>query len=257
VTRYYFNGELVEGDLSVPPDAPALRLGLGVFDTVLWREGQAMHLERHLRRMTEAGQHLGIQPPADDHRQAICSLLQSSPLASHEARVNLHWLVLNTGAPTVLMVRATEYIPPDGTAGVDLTLYPGVQESHLAVFKTHSSAHYHLASQYAAERGFFDAVLVDSRGKVLEASRGTLVIRRGGRLVVPDSKRRMRSMSLEILSEHVVVNEGEMAYGDLRKSDCCFYLNSLVGALTVQRVDDAMLTADLDAAREYSRWIRG
>ncbi len=255
--RYYLDGELMEGDLRVPPDAPVLRLGLGGFDTVLWREGQPMHLERHLRRMEEAGRHLGIHPPADDHRQAVCSLLRSSSLARREARVNLHWLVLNTGEPAVLMVRASEYIPPDSRAAVALTLYPEVQESHLAGFKTHSSAHYHLACRYAAARGSFDAVLVSSTGEMLEASRGTLVFRRRGRLVVPDSKLRMRSISLEVLSEHVLVTEGATACGDLCESDSCFYLNSLVGAIAVQRVDDARLTADVDAAREFGRWIRG
>lgn len=116
------------------------------------------------------------------------------------------------------------------------------------------------AHRDATDAGYDDQVLVTAGGAVSETVFATLVVARGGELIVPDAPR-LDSVTLAVLRENSgrPVRVGTVTASHLLAAPAVFTLSSLHGVRVVERVNDASyqpnpqlrasLQATLDAAR--------
>jgi len=122
-------------------------------------------------------------------------------------------------------------------------------EPGLPRLKILAAPHAVLARREAARRGADDALLVDRRGRVVEATSATVLVARGGRLVTPPLSDGIlpgvtRSIVLAWAQEAgVACEEASLYLGDVRGADEILLASSVAGVLPARAVDGRELPA--------------
>ncbi|MFM8838271.1 MAG: aminotransferase class IV, partial [Bacteroidota bacterium] len=167
-----------------------LRYGDGFFDTMLMLNGKPVWSHAHWERMVNAAKKIDVSWPNLDS-----ILSEGDPYASWLQEIQEKWD--KAGRPTVARARTVVWRLGDGD------YFPTTSEfdSHVRVdsfephankefslgpstivqcppmtpwFKSLSAMPYILAAKYARDRGWDDALLMDSHGKFIESSRSNL-----------------------------------------------------------------------------------
>lgn len=252
----WWDSEGVQQAIALGPEAPGLLYGAGVFETLLVRDGQPIHLRPHLARMKSSMEYLGFVFPSQAPFEAIIGdLAQRSGLTIGESRLSIRSLVVEPTKPVSLLFRLTPYTVPNASDGIELGIFPMRHQSHLARHKTNNYLHPWLAWHGRLE-GCFDRLLLGLQEQVLEAARGALLFARDGEWLVSDPTWRLPSIALSLASEGLVVTERDIRLDEIDEEWSCFYLNSLVGCLAVSRIGDRRLTLDVDLAALFSAKVR-
>ena len=108
------------------------------------------------------------------------------------------------------------------------------------------------AYQKAAARGYDEALLVNAKGHVLEASRANLFIARANILLTPplscgclDGITRGRVIQ-EAVQQGIAVREENLTVRDIINSDGAFVTNALIGLMPLASIDGRVLTMNQD-----------
>src|SRR5690606_7573280 len=92
VSCVWCNGEFVEGPLAVSASDRGLTNGLGLFETLLARDGRPVVLEMHLERMRNGAERLGWRTEGLHStliEEAIRGLLEKRDLKHGRARIRI------------------------------------------------------------------------------------------------------------------------------------------------------------------------
>ena len=191
-----FNGELIG------PETPVatvfnrgLRYGDGLFETMLWN-GELIHnMDFHLDRLFKGLEVLQFDLSGGFDRklimEEIAGLCKNNSL-SIPARVRLN--VFREDGPTLLPLRnkplfliETSAIDTEIPAPLRVTLYKAETKPTgiLSNLKTNNYLLNVLAAQYAKESGYDDAIILNSRGNICEASSSNLFMVQKGILFTP------------------------------------------------------------------------
>lgn len=205
---FWLNGEWVPAQQAMLPCAAAgTLLGWGCFTTAGVWNGRVFALDRHLARLRRDAARLDVAVNYEDEvlEAALTSLLARNGIADGIARLTAtrrgdgRWHN-DDGSDLLLMAlpRAAhnELLDPGGaanaefvptTAGLRLAISPFRIEARraLAGIKATSYGDYQMAWREAAQRGFDEAVLLNSRGALCECARANLFWMRGGELHTP------------------------------------------------------------------------
>ncbi len=205
---FWLNGEWVPAQQAMLPCAAAgTLLGWGCFTTAGVWNGQVFALDRHLARLRRDAGRLDVTVNyADDVLEAaLASLLARNGIADGIARLTAtrrgdgRW---HTGNASDLLLmalpRAANREPflsggasnaelRGEAAGLRLAISPFRIEARrpLAGIKATSYGDYQMAWREAAQRGFDEAVLLNSRDALCECARANLFWARGGALYSP------------------------------------------------------------------------
>lgn len=160
---------------------------IGLFETILVRQGKAQHLEHHLNRLTESAKTLGI--PCD-----VTTIAEAIELASSNCTVDMQYRLRLDLHPTgklshqispvsplpesVRIFWASDILPDPSQA----ILYSG---NVLLRHKVSSRNLYDQAWKFAESNGGFDAIFINEHGFVTEGGRTSIFIKSGDRWLTP------------------------------------------------------------------------
>lgn len=192
----WLNGALLPtGRAAVSPDDRGFTLGDGLFETVRVDGGQPAHLHRHLCRLRAGAALLGIAVRWSDDAlgRALADTIGANRLDTGSARLTLSrgpaprgLLPPADSLPTALVTVAGAAPAPVGPVHAILCTTTRRNEwSPLSRIKSLSYLDGVLARLQAAERGAGDALLLNTRGLLAEASAANLLVLRDGRLLTP------------------------------------------------------------------------
>ncbi len=242
----WIDGTLTPERAGLLVSGPAFRCGMGVFETVLYAHGRLVRFPRHIRRMLNSLEALGIPhalPHPLDLEGIVAQVLAANALKDFTARVNLFCYQDAPEGPASLCVAAAPHVPAP-EKGRSLATYPRAHCSHLCGHKTMANLHQRLAWDHARRAGADDALLQDEAGRVLETATANLVARDGDDFFTPATPFRLPGLTLEALSGLVQLREVEMTLPELLAMPYVYAVNSLIGIQTVIQIDDTPLEPD-------------
>jgi len=191
--KIWLNGALTT---DVLPDFDGLGFSLseGLTETIRAVGGRALHLNRHWRRLRAGAAVLEMHMPYGDGAlsAAVRDLLAGEGGGDAMVRLTLTrgptprgFLPPREGVPSVLIALAP--LPPQQTpAELVVSMVTRRNEySPLARIKTLSTLDSLLARQEAIRRGADDAILLNSQGRIAEASAANLFFLFGDEIVTP------------------------------------------------------------------------
>ena len=206
-----------------PPD-------FALLETMRWEGGVAL-LDRHLARLRRSADYFEV--PFDE--AAVRGRLEEveSELVPGEA----HRLRLTLDRHGDVHIDAG---PLDATPFRRAVIYPEPADPS-DPFQRHKTTHrpfYERALQWARERGFDEAILVNERGEVVEGTRTNVFLRRGGRLVTPP-------LSVGglggVYRAHLLATEGAaeevLTVADLHAADAVYLSNAVRGLSDITVAD--------------------
>lgn len=191
--KVWFNGELHDSDVTcISPMDRGFLLGDGLFETMAVRAGRVRRLDAHMARLAHGAEVIGLDLPALDLPAVFAETLQANGLEEAVLR-----LTVTRGAgprgilppaetrPSVL-VSAAPLPPPTAPARcIVASVTRRNEHSPLARVKSLAYLDNILARREAAARGADEAILLNTAGRVAEASIANLFVVQGGRLATP------------------------------------------------------------------------
>lgn len=193
-----------------------------LLETLALQDGVFQHVSAHLARMASSAKHFGFAWRRDAVQQTLTSLSEQHLTGSWRMRL----LLDAAGTP-----RAEAFASPATPATVRLQLAPGPllqASSEFVRHKTTRRAHY---ERFAPTNpAVFDTVLWNTRGEVIECTRGNIALLLDGRWVTPAAGCGL----LPGVGRAHWLAEGRMVeaivhLNDLQRVDAVAFINSLRG----------------------------
>ena len=190
--KLWLDGELVdEREARISSADHGLLVGDGVFETLRWYRGRAFALDGHLERLEAGALALSLRtPPLDDLASAAHAVIEANRLTDARMRITLTsgpgppGLRRGTGRGTAIVAAGPlEPWPPTATA--ILSRWHRDERSPLAGVKTISLVDHVLALNEARAEGAAEALLLNGRGELCEATTANVFCVRDGRVETP------------------------------------------------------------------------
>lgn len=240
-----FNGEIRHpGETRLSIQSDAVMYGAGIFETMrTYQQKFLPFLEAHLNRLNKSLAAVKIPCPYSKQQlgEMVSELVSEHPYALQRIK-----LVVNAEG---VFIQSNSLVD-ESIQGVRLMSYEGKRS--LAEHKTTSYLDCYLAWQHANEKGFDDALFVDTAGQVYESSRANLFWVKDGAIftrqneVLPGI---MRGFVIDHCDDVIQYKNGTL--NDLLDSDEVFITNSIKGILPVTRIDNCELN-NHDKAKNFS-----
>jgi branched-chain amino acid aminotransferase len=220
----------------------ALLVGQGVFETVRVSRSRPFALRRHLERLHRSAGLVGLSLPLDDDglRQACLDTIEA---AGTPEPVDGRLRITVTGGPEdgdpALFIAVTPAPRPTGPADVAVSPWPVNEHSPLAGAKTISRFDYRLAFDDARRRGADEAILLNTRGMLVEGSATNLFLVVAGRLSTPAlTTGCLPGVTRDLVTELVEVAErDDLTIDDLRLAPEAFLTSTTRGVQPITSVD--------------------
>ncbi|UEM03144.1 aminotransferase class IV [Skermanella rosea] len=193
--KIWLNGALTEADVArIDPADRGFTLGDGLFETIRVAAGRPCHLDRHLARLADGAAVLGIPLPMETPEIAagIASLLAETEWAEAAVRLTLTRGPAprglpppDTPRPTLLATAAPASPPPAPARAVIARSTCRNELSPLSRLKSLNYLDGILARREAVDRRADDALLLNTRGRLAEATVGNVFAVIDGVLMTP------------------------------------------------------------------------
>jgi branched-subunit amino acid aminotransferase/4-amino-4-deoxychorismate lyase len=259
VSWIWCNGSYLEGALAVSPSDRGLTHGLGVFETVLALDGQAVALDLHLARMRDGAERLGLDVGKLREVEilaAMSGLLERAGLAKGRGRVRLALSAgagdlrrLEAGNDTLLWMTATECPPSPESVALVTADFPRNERSPLSGIKCASYAENLIALDQARRAGADEALIYNTRGELCEAATANVFLVRDGEVLTPplSSGCLPGTMRARVMAR-IAVKEQSLTTADVATADEVFVTSATRGVVPVVRIDGRGLPAGPVAA---------
>jgi branched-chain amino acid aminotransferase len=190
--KVWLDGALVDDQAArVSASDHGFLVGDGVFDTLRVYRGRPFALGEHLARLRESATAMRIPMPASiDLEEATREVLEANELSEARMRITLTsgagppGLARGAGTPTVLIV-AVPITPWPPTATAVVSSLRRDQSSPLAGVKTISLAGSVIALAEARDAGADEALLLNARGELCEATTANVFLVHEGVATTP------------------------------------------------------------------------
>ena len=250
----------------VSPASAGVLYGWGVFTTLGVAAGRALAFERHWERLTAHAERAGV--PLDRGRevieQGLGELIERTGVAEGRARITLlrsgagPWQAKSAAGNDALIFVAPRASREQRPLAVTLSPHRINTSSPLVGIKSTAYFDHLLALEEARGRGFNEAIILNERGEVAEATAANVFWVRGGELYTPSLATGClagitRRLVLEAAEKRRMrVTEGSFALAMLGEADELFLTNSSwgvspVGELDIHRYGPAPIAARLAA----------
>ncbi len=237
----FLNGKFVNPEeANVSALSQGFLFGYGLFETMRSYQKRIVYFNQHMRRIMESSRLIGINPSysIDKIKAIINETVKLNGSCDNYVRLTL-W---KSDGQAGILVIVREYFPypfKKYMVGFRACVSKFVQEenSFLSGIKTTSRVMIELAYACAKEKKFDEAVILNSRGYIAEASRSNIFFVKGNELFTPSLacgclKGITRQAIFDLARErNIIVNEGEFTLNDLYNADEAFLTNSLMGVM--------------------------
>jgi branched-chain amino acid aminotransferase len=250
----WLNGQLVPAhEARVSPFDHGLLVGNGVFETLRVYDGVPFAWTRHHRRLVRSAAGLGLTAPGSQElRAAVDAVLSANGLTDGRVRLTLTGgpspvgSERGDGPPTVMVLAAPATPWPPS---VDVVMVPWTRNERGAVagLKTTSYAENVRALAYAREREAGEAIFLNTRGEVCEATGSNVFVVRDGAVLTPPAEAGCllgvtRALVLELCAENgIPAEETVLAPAALENAEEAFLTSSTREVQPVGRVDGRAL----------------
>jgi len=244
--KIHLNGELVDAAAArIAPDDRGLTLGDGLFETIAVTKGAPKRLPAHLDRLRMNAKALGIPMPFTDKRlqDMVGALIAANDLSEAALRITLtrgpgvRGLAPPDGATPTLLITSGERPPLDSVTLMVASCTRRNEHSPLARIKSLNYLDSILARQEAVAAGADDAVLLNTQGRVAEATAANIFLLVGGGLLTPPvSEGALPGIMRAEVIRLARAEERAVTVGDLEAASEMFLTNAL-GIRPVVRVN--------------------
>ena len=253
--QVYLNGAIVSiGQARISLLDYGFLFGYSLFETMRSYSGKIFLLDRHLERLAGSAAALSLPVKPIEWRRAVTEVLRANQLQDARVRLVLSAgpgnLVPDLGSCTgsTLCALAVPYLPPSNEVyergySVVISSLRRNSQSLVPGFKTSNFLESLLAKQEARRAGAEDALLLNDRGLVAEASSSNVFIAKAGRLLTP----RLGSGLLPGVTRAAILGLAgklaipaaavDLALQDLKEADEVFLSNSMIEIMPVSRID--------------------
>jgi branched-chain amino acid aminotransferase len=249
----WLNGRLIPSDEArIDPSDRGFTLGDGVFETICAHDGMPLHLARHLVRLVEGARILGIPVPHSETAlaMAIEDVLRANGLDRAAVRMTLSRGPAPRGVlpaddirPTLLITVGTL---PDALPPARVIVAQGVRRNEFSPLSRIKSLNYldsMLARREAAAAGADDALLLNTRGNLAEASAANLLLYVSGRWVTPAvADGALPGIARGLLLETGAAEEARIDTYYLKHAEAGVLINSL-GHRRIASIDGSVLNS--------------
>ncbi|MCF8256180.1 MAG: aminotransferase class IV [Flavobacteriales bacterium] len=245
----FWNGEMVPADAPVVgADSRAFRYGDGFFDTFRTRHGRPLFWDAHWHRIQQSARFLHLRLPSGLTSQAL--MLKTEELCSangaDHAMVRLQVWRSGRGlyrpetddsdwALQCNPLESPEFVLNDKGLMVGLHTACPVPPAPLGSHKTLNALPYVLAGIHCREKGWDDALLLDSDGRITEATSSNIILLKDRELLTPDLSKgglpgimRTQVMALARAAGYQV-SVGSVTDREMKWADECLLTNSVHG----------------------------
>lgn len=255
---------------SIPLNNRGLAYGDGFFETMLFRQGRCSLLNYHMARMCNTAKRLGFALSVSDVQQLISELLDSVVDDQQDQIIKLIITRESGGrgyrcadqADTEVFVQSFPYSVSLSAGVIEQGVKLRVCDIKLAIqpalagLKHLNRLENVLARNEWRSEEFYEGLLLDQNGLIIEATQSNIFFKIGQRWLTPELNQSgvagvMRSWLLENESS---LNERfhatTLSMDDLGKADACFICNSVQGVVPVQSIEkkDQRFSYQLDAS---------
>lgn len=242
----FIDGEfLLKDDIFLESMTPGVFEGRGVFETMRVENGQLWFLDRHLMRLRQGLRALNIrlnyttkELETNIHKVLVFNQLKNARLRLMAYQRNKSFGLAILALPRKVLTNQ------DYTCGYAVTSEPCTgRPSKYAYVKSLDYGRYRDAYHKAVMQGFQEALLVDPKGFVFEASRSNVFFVNDGVLHTPALSLGLldgitRRLVLECAKEHKIpVKTVKPKPADILNSDEVFLTNAIIGIMPVTRID--------------------
>jgi branched-chain amino acid aminotransferase len=241
----WLDGELTSDRTArINPADRGFTLGDGLFETMAVRSGEILRLEAHRTRFRKGCEVLGIAPPAADLKSAVDAVFTANNLADATIRLTFTRGPAARGLvpsgptqPTLLITASTLPGSPPPARCIIANVTRRNEHSPLARIKSISYLDNILARQEAMARGANEAILLNSAGRVAEATVSNIFVIKDGRIYTPPIEEGALPgvMRASVLAAFDVVQK-PLTVEDIATADGVFLTNSL-GIRTLASLD--------------------
>jgi branched-chain amino acid aminotransferase len=257
--KLWLNGALQAAESArIDPADRGFTLGDGVFETICVNAGQPLRLAQHLARFRAGAATLEISPVYDE--AAITAAIAEVIAANHLQNAALRLTLSRGPAPRgllpvfdqtpTLLITAADLPPPKPPArAIICTSTCRNEASPLSRIKSLNYLDSILALQEARRRGADEAILLNSQGRIAEASAANIfLIIQGNIRTPPVADGALPGIMRAALIARFGVIEASLTLADLRAAQAVF-LSTALGLRAVASIDEQELDLQNPALR--------
>lgn len=245
-----YNGTIVPGDMAIlNADNRGFRYGDGIFETMLYKDGEIRFLELHVARLQRSMQKIQLQKVSRFDAYFVKSttdeLIRKNKMVGQKVRVRL--IVFREGgglyAPEsnepafVLQVQRYEEPQRDKKVGLIVDLYTEHKKpfSDLSDLKSNNALIYVLAGLYKVNNKLDDVLILNQEGFLCEALTSNIFIYYEKTLYTPALNQAcidgvMRRVVVDIAAaEGIPVVEAQISPEIMKQADEIFCTNAVQG----------------------------
>ncbi len=242
---------LVDGRVAtvVPVTDRGLQYADGLFETIRMHEGRAPLWRRHMARLAQGAERLGLPAPEPDLLAQECAQV-SAGLPAAVCKIiytrgsgGQAYTPPQTPVPLRIVIsREAPVLSADGLAVTFCQTRLATSPS-LAGLKHCGRLEQGLARRELVDSGFDEGLMCDAGGQVIEATSANLFVLRNDILYTPDLANAgvagvMRELVMErLVAEGCPVREEALSPEDCRQAQALFLCNAVRGIMPVTRLE--------------------
>lgn len=224
---------------------------LGLFETMRSYNGNIIYFERHLTRLKKSAELFSLNIPYSSReiKLLVQEAVKKCGYKDSRLRITL-WAGENN--KTEFMISASRYqplSPKKYKSGFSACISPLRQAEGLGLsnIKTSSRALFELSYRFAKNSNFDEAIILNNRGIVCEATRSNLFFIKDDELFTPSLKCGClpgitRQAVFDLAKKYAIpVNKGEFTTEDLVKAEGAFLTNSLIGIMPLTKIGTKLI----------------
>ena len=233
----------------------SLFYGEGLFETFRWRGQPPAFLAKHLERMKDGAEVLGIPLPAvKGIKEGIDRAILESRV--YDAYVKICLLSHGDSAfyenprGASILVIVHQYQPPDELIRAHVSPFRRNSTSPILRVKSLNYLENILARREARGLGFDEAIFLNEKGEITEGSVANIFWLKDGALFTPSLECGLlsgviRGVVIDVAREiGIRIEEEHFDLDNLMSSQGAFLTNSLVGAVPISQIDRFELPLD-------------
>jgi branched-chain amino acid aminotransferase group I len=251
----YLNGTFISRDQArISPLDYGFLYGFGLFETMRAYDGSIFRIESHLKRLENAAGILGLQIDVPELQGAVRDTLFANQLQNARIRITISAgegeMVPDPATCTnpVIMITAGHYQPYSEQVynrgfSASVSSICRNSRSPLAGLKTTNYLESLLARREARSSGYDEAILLNEKGLLAEASMSNIFIVSEGVLRTPGKESGIlpgitRDIVLKMaLRLGIVIAEQDIGLDELLHAEEVFITNSLIELMPVTGID--------------------
>ncbi len=228
-------------------------LGDGLFETILWSNGSAVRLERHVARIRASAEALGLPAPEALNTIAdiIANLAARNTLSDQRAAVNLRLAVLgprglDRNTPHVTFSARIAPAPAsDASIALATVSIRRNESAPSARHKTLSYLDQIEARREARARGADEAAQLNTKAHLAGAAAGNLIlIIKGRALTPPVTDGALPGTVRAELLQQGLIEEASLTGADIDNAEAAAITNAIFGVRAISSWDKRALVVD-------------